>query len=216
MIENEKYDCKNCKHNESDICSDCQVTDEGIPTRYEAKNQDLDMHWLSLLFLIFAAFQQEEIKDKLGELKIQDYKETIEKMEKELRERQNNSISKPEGCFTSYYPMNYFTCFQETPSYQRDCYYYEEEQDMGARIPWCNKKGAMDPKDCNKECPYYITHTKIQGLIRKDVNNLVNSETKVIIRDGDELCPHCYQKLDPGYIGLRECYCKYCGEKIYR
>lgn len=206
--------CDNCKYNNdgSGICSDCQVTDDGIATRYEAKDQNISMHWLSLLFLAFAAFQQDEVKEKLGELKIEGYKEKLEEMEKELRERQNGEIPKLDGCCTpAYFPMNPFICCSEFPKFQEDCYFYEEEQDMGAHIPWCNKKGERDPKDCDKEkCPYYLSQRKIHEMA------LTYSGQKVIIKDGEELCPHCNRRLDIYYTGLKECYCKHCGGKIRR
>ena len=208
--------CDNCKHNNdgSDICSDCQVTDDGITTRYEAKDQNIDPHWLSLLFLAYVAFQQDEVKEKLGALKLKNYKESMEKMEKELKERKNAAFSKLErdGCCTpAYFPMNPFPCRYESPKFQEDCYFYEEEQDMGAHIPWCNKKGEREPKDCDKEkCPYYISKRKANETI------LAYTEQKVIVKDGEELCPHCNRRLDIYYAGLKECYCKYCGGKIRR
>ena len=66
--------------------------------------------------------------------------------------------------------MNPFPCFQETSSYQRDCYYFSEEQDMGAHIPCCDRIPGFDgyePKNCNKDCPYYISRSKARELIDK-------------------------------------------------
>lgn len=41
---------------------------------------------------------------------------------------------------------------------KEDCYWYEEEQDMGARLPWCKLKplsyGPITPSDC-KDCKDY-------------------------------------------------------------
>lgn len=171
----QKFDCKNCKHDESDICSDCQVTDEGIPTRFEAKDGEIDLNWIGTLMMFGAAvYQREDIIKSLGIIRLENYKEQIEAMEKEIREKQTSSIAKPNGCFT-YYPMNPVPWFQETrenPSYQEDCYYFSEEQDMGAHIPSCDRIPGIEgyePKNCNKDCPYYISSGKARELIDKYV-----------------------------------------------
>lgn len=171
-----KFDCKNCKHNESDICADCQVTDEGIPTRFEAKDADIDLNWISVLMMFgAAAYQREDIIKSLGKIRLENYKEQIETMEKEIREKQAASIAKPNGCFT-YYPMNPVPWFRETQnemrSYQEDCYYFSEEQDMGAHIPCCDRIPGIEgyePKNCNKDCPYYISRTIARELVGKYV-----------------------------------------------
>ncbi len=170
-----KFHCKNCKHNESDICTDCQVTDEGIPTRYEAKDGEIDLNWIGALMMFGAAvYQQEDISKLLGDIKLGNYKEELEAMEKGIREKQDASIVMPNGCFT-YCPMNpvpWFQSFREAPSYQRDCYYFSEEQDMGAHIPCCDRISGIEgyePKNCNKDCPYYISRSKARELIDKYV-----------------------------------------------
>lgn len=172
MNPTQKFDCKNCKHNESDICADCQATDEGIPTRYEAKDVDVDLNWLGVLMMFGAACYQEDVRKALGDIKIWNYKEQLEAMEKEIREKQSFAVSKPNGCCTSYYPMNSIPCFRETPSYQRDCYYFSEEQDMGAHIPSCDRIPGIEgyePKNCNKDCPHYISRSKARELIDRYV-----------------------------------------------
>ena len=101
-----KFDCKNCKHDESDICSDCQATDDGIPTRYEAKDSDIDLNWIGVLMMLGAVvYQNEDISKLLGGIKLDNYKEELEAMEKEIREKQSCAASKPNGCCTSYYPI---------------------------------------------------------------------------------------------------------------
>lgn len=167
-----KFDCKNCKHNESDICSDCQVTDEGIPTRFEAKDGEVDLNWIGAAMLFGAAvYQNEDVSKLLGDIKLGNYKEELEAMEKEIREKQAASIVKPNNCF-AHYPMNPIPCFRETPSYQEDCYYFSEEQDVGAHIPCCDRIPGIEgyePKSCNKGCPYYISRSKVRELIDKYV-----------------------------------------------
>lgn len=171
-----KFDCKNCKHNESDICVDCQITDEGVPTRYEAKDADIDLNWIGALMMFGAVVYQVDTSKLLGDLKmiIENYKEKSEAMEKEIRDGQSCAVPKPNGCFT-YYPMNPVPWFREAPSYQsyqRDCYYFSEEQDMGAHIPCCDRISGIEgyePKNCNKDCPYYISRSKARDLIDKYV-----------------------------------------------
>lgn len=173
MIQDQKFNCKNCKHNESDICADCQVTDEGIPTRFEAKDTNIYLNWIGAAMMFGAAvYQNEDVSKLLGDIKLSNYKEELEAMEKEIREKQAASIAKPNGCFTSYYPMNPVPCFRETPSYQEDCYYFSEDQDMSARIPSCDRIPGIEgyePKNCNKDCPYYISRSKARDLIDKYV-----------------------------------------------
>ena len=42
------------------------------------------------------------------------------------------------------------------------------------------------------------------------------SEAKqIIFNDGSELCPRCKCEL-LNYAGLKECYCKFCGQRIVR
>lgn len=175
MIQDQKFDCKNCKHNESDICADCQVTYEGVHTRYEAKDANIDLYWIGLLMMFGAAvYQNEDVSKLLGDFEIGNYKEELEDMEKEIREKQDASIAKLNECLP-YYPINPVSWFQEireTPSYQEDCYYFSEEQDMGAHIPCCDRIPGIEgyePKNCNKDCPYYISRSKARDLIDRYV-----------------------------------------------
>lgn len=60
------------------------------------------------------------------------------------------------------------------PKYAEDCRYYEEEMDMGARIPICMKSSQIDPSGCNSSCPNY-----------RNKYELLTSET--------EIEPHRYE-----------------------
>lgn len=55
---------------------------------------------------------------------------------------------------------NMCDCFK-CDEVKEDCYWYDEEQDMGARLPWCKLKpyshGPIEPSDC-KDCLHY--HSK--------------------------------------------------------
>ena len=55
-------------------------------------------------------------------------------------------------------------------------------------------------------------------LSNSDVElTLSNSDVKqmIIDDDGSELCPKCKCRL-LNYVGLKECYCKFCGQGIVR
>lgn len=52
--------------------------------------------------------------------------------------------------------------------YQTDCYFYSEDNDMGAIIPWCSSRHCvLNDGDCNKDCKDYIIHPEIMKLIAK-------------------------------------------------
>lgn len=51
------------------------------------------------------------------------------------------------------------------PDYAEDCEYYEEDIDMGARIPICMKSLKIDPSGCNSSCPNY--RNKYESLISR-------------------------------------------------
>lgn len=54
-----------------------------------------------------------------------------------------------------------FGCGTTYPRCKEDCYWYREEQDMGAHIPYCNGKNKLpiEPDDC-KECEQYHSSSK--------------------------------------------------------
>lgn len=58
-------------------------------------------------------------------------------------------------------------------AYKRDCYYYEEAQDMGAHIPTCcceiNKQGLGWCK-CEK-CHWYISKTEADKVVRNHITD---------------------------------------------
>ena len=51
--------------------------------------------------------------------------------------------------------------------FRTDCYFYAEDKDMGATIPWCCKlHKVIEPRDCGKDCKFFIS--------KHDVNEMVN------------------------------------------
>ena len=67
-------------------------------------------------------------------------------------------------CFCGY---NYI----QPTSFEKSCYFYDEDKDMGATIPWCCYKNKIDPEDCNKKCKYYFPEQKVFNLIKEMVEN---------------------------------------------
>jgi len=42
-------------------------------------------------------------------------------------------------------------------NYATDCYFYSEDKDMGASIPWCSYAHCiLEDGDCSKSCKRYI------------------------------------------------------------
>ena len=64
--------------------------------------------------------------------------------------------------------------------YKTDCYYYLEEQHMNAHIPYCNANDQYDPRNCNEQCPNYITYEQVNQLVkehlatRKEIEDIKN------------------------------------------
>lgn len=51
------------------------------------------------------------------------------------------------------------------PKCKEDCYWYQEDIDMGARIPYCNPKNykVLEPSDCNLCSHYHSKYVKTGG-----------------------------------------------------
>ena len=60
--------------------------------------------------------------------------------------------------------------------------------------------------------------TRIANSLERIERTLSNNDPEIkqmIFNDGSELCPRCKCKL-LNYAGLKECYCKFCGQRIVR
>ena len=72
---------------------------------------------------------------------------------------------------TPAYPVfkSYCGCSVKEPKYMRDCYYFYEEPDMGAHIPFCTKSAidVYDPPNCNKNCPHYISNAEVRKMVKE-------------------------------------------------
>ena len=56
--------------------------------------------------------------------------------------------------------------------YKDDCYFYKEEHDMGARIPWCGYEVRCEFRplnECPKDCPNYISKSEAFSIVSKYV-----------------------------------------------
>ena len=60
------------------------------------------------------------------------------------------------------------------------------------------------------------TFTRIANSLERIERTLSNNDVKqMIFDDGSELCPRCKCRL-LNYVGMKECYCKFCGQGIVR
>ena len=59
----------------------------------------------------------------------------------------------------------------EKVTYEESCYFFEYYQDMNASIPACNYNGRLGPRDCNKNCPWYVNRADVDNIIRESLNN---------------------------------------------
>lgn len=64
----------------------------------------------------------------------------------------------PKPTFAPYQAL-FYGCGINYPRCKEDCYWYKEEPNMGAHIPYCQNKGGnyIEPKDC-ENCEHY--HSK--------------------------------------------------------
>lgn len=62
------------------------------------------------------------------------------------------------SCFTKDWREDFCT----------DCYFYEEDKDMGASIPWCCKQHKiLEVGDCLGTCKFYISNARVSVLVQK-------------------------------------------------
>ena len=60
------------------------------------------------------------------------------------------------------------------------------------------------------------TFTRIANSLERIERTLSNSDVEqIIFNDGSELCPRCKCRL-LNYVGMKECYCKFCDQGIVR
>lgn len=59
-----------------------------------------------------------------------------------------------------------FDHLPKPPEYRRDCFYFWEEQDMGARIPCCTLRSALGDCPCSPNCKDYISGSDAYKVVR--------------------------------------------------
>lgn len=67
--------------------------------------------------------------------------------------------------------MEYFSCLGIQKKLKRtDCFYYYEEQNMGACIPCCGIYNELGKCPCDSKCKDYISLKDIYNIIRNYQN----------------------------------------------
>ena len=73
------------------------------------------------------------------------------------------------------YQALFYGCGINYPHCKEDCYWYKEELDMGAHIPYCQNKGGnhIEPKDC-ENCEQY--HSKYKPTNADRIRAMTDEE----------------------------------------
>lgn len=50
--------------------------------------------------------------------------------------------------------------------HRRECYWYDEYQDMSARVPTCEYYGEYGHCDCTADCKHYVSKQKVNDIVR--------------------------------------------------
>ena len=80
----------------------------------------------------------------------------------------------PKPTFTPYQAL-FYGCGTNYQHCKEDCYWYEEEPNMGAHIPYCQNKGGnyIEPKDC-ENCEHY--HSKYKKTNADRIRAMTDEE----------------------------------------
>lgn len=80
----------------------------------------------------------------------------------------------PKPTFAPYQSL-FYGCGINYPRCKEDCYWYEEEPNMGAHIPCCQSKGGnyIEPKDC-ENCEHY--HSKYKKTNADRIRSMTDEE----------------------------------------
>lgn len=118
------------------------------------------INWIDILSLLAIA-KRNEITDGLQKLK--------EAMNKDIEERAQK-LSEICPAPKPYVIQEPCSCCKVTTvdnGYKTDCYYYLEEQHMNAHIPYCSVNNQYESRNCNEQCPNYITHEQVNQLVKE-------------------------------------------------
>ena len=117
-------------------------------------------NWIDILSMLVIA-KRNEIKDGLQKLK--------EAMDEEIS-KSGQLMSETCPAPTPYASLDHCCCCNMpsgNDTFQTDCYYYYEDQDMNAHIPCCSVNGQYEPNNCNEKCPNYITNKQVNLLVKE-------------------------------------------------
>ena len=85
------------------------------------------------------------------------------------------------------FPTIFYGCGINHSRCKEDCYWYREEQDMCAHIPYCQSKGGnyIEPEDC-ENCEHY--HSKYEKTNADHIRSMSDEELAKWICDilGDD------------------------------
>lgn len=99
------------------------------------------------------------IRAKLNRMTINDIAVQMAEMQENIRAGfANCEVPNP----SSYVPQSCF-CSCDIDDRKRDCYWYDEVQEMGVHIPICGKRDAVKCKDCK----YYLNKSETNKMINK-------------------------------------------------
>lgn len=80
---------------------------------------------------------------------------------------------------SEYVPGSYAfgcDCGERSP-YNEDCYFYEEEHDMGARIPCCSFGDGFNPiSQCPYGCKHYLKNSDVYKLVMEQLKKKEETE----------------------------------------
>ena len=54
---------------------------------------------------------------------------------------------------------------EEKPKYAEDCFFFEEDQDMNATLPYCAYQHDVYPRGCCKTCKQYVSKQQARDLV---------------------------------------------------
>lgn len=97
------------------------------------------------------------IRSEVNKMVINDITAQMTEMQENIRTGfANCEVPKP-----SSYVLQSYLCSCDIDDHKRDCYWYDEAQEMGAHIPICGKKDSVECRNCK----YYLTKSEANKII---------------------------------------------------
>lgn len=99
------------------------------------------------------------IRTELNRMVINDITAQMAEMQENIRTGfANCEVPKP-----SSYVLQSCFCSCDIDDCKRDCYWYDEVQEMGAHIPICGKRDSVECRNCK----YYLSKSEANKIINK-------------------------------------------------